>query len=220
MKKLISMVALSLGLSCCVVKAQQFTGTNVPNTQPYTANVQSFTTTGANTWTAPAGINWVQVFLCGAGGGGGGGGKQISGTAISGGGGGGGGFCNTWLFKASDVGASQTVTIGTIGTFGVAASTNTTAGGNAGGGGNTTFGSLATAFGGGGGAGGQLNAASGGGGGGIGVAVQRHALVAHRLADEGQGDGAAAKVGLVLHLVVRDHHRDAEFASDVKGLLQ
>lgn len=125
-------------------------------------NDQIFTANG--TWTAPAGITVVRVYGCGGGGGGGSGATTVSATAISGGAGGGGAVCFEKWFKASDVGASQTVTIGTQGSVGAAVSTATTNGNNGGSGGNTTFGSLVTFFGGGGGGGGRTAGANSTGG--------------------------------------------------------
>jgi hypothetical protein len=113
-------------------------------------NVQAFSSSG--TWTAPVGINQVLVIAIGAGGGGGGG-NNGGGTGTSGGSGGSGGNRVACSFKASDCGASQTITIGASG----AAGTATTGGGD---GGNTTFGSLLTAFG---GRGGGLGYIGGGG---------------------------------------------------------
>jgi hypothetical protein len=118
-------------------------------------NYQVFITTGS--WTAPAAsiaspnsIVFVQVW-----GGGGAGGGSTSGQ--SGTGGGGGGY-NQAYFRLSDLGTSETVTIGAGGT-GVSQ-----AAGNVGG--NTTFGSKLTSYGGG---GGSHNNGGGGGGGNTGV---------------------------------------------------
>ncbi|MNT01170.1 hypothetical protein D3C72_1356240 [compost metagenome] len=59
-----------------------------------------------------------------------------------------------------------------------------------------------------------------GGAGRVRVAVERHALVLHGLADKGQGYLALAKIGLPLHLVVRQHHRHVELAADAEGLVE
>lgn len=112
-------------------------------------NVQTFTSAGSNTWTKPSGYAaGSRVFLQAWGAGGGGG--RGSGVA----GGGGGGYNERWLLL-SDMGATETVTIGT---GGAARTTNGT--GNDGT--NTTVGSLLTAYAGsgGGGGGGQLSAGS------------------------------------------------------------
>ncbi len=101
------------------------------------------------TWTKPTGLKYIDVQLWGAGGSGG--------SDNTRGAGGGGGAYNTKRFFTSELGATETVTIGAGG----AAATG--AAGNAGG--NTTFGSLLTAYGGGGGGAGA--GVGGGGGGGI-----------------------------------------------------
>lgn len=144
--------------------AGKLLGTNgVTATWDYPYDYQVFTTTGANTWTKPSnlvGTEMVFVQLWGAGGGG------ASANAANNkahGGGGGGGYKQAY-FRASDLGATVTVTIGTGGSGGTGGADNATAGGN------STFGSLATAYGGGkGGAGGAANGAGGGGGGGLSV---------------------------------------------------
>ena len=105
---------------------------------PAGATLNEFT--GSGTWTKPSGANFVLVEAWGAGGGGAGGGVGASGSARRGGAGGGGGAYNYRLFKASDLAATVTVTIGAGG----AASSD---------GGDTTFGSLLTAYGGNGGSG-------------------------------------------------------------------
>ena len=102
------------------------------------------------TWTKDTGLKRIHVQAWGGGGGG-------SNNATDGGGGG-GGFSEKW-FEASELGATETVTIGAGGATG---------GGD---GGNTTFGSLLTAYGGeggsvsaGGNAGGPLQAGATGSG--------------------------------------------------------
>lgn len=101
-------------------------------------NVQVFT--GSGTYTPTVGMQ--QCLVISTGGGGGGGGADGGGGDCGGGSGGGAGATCIELFAASDIGASQTVTIGAAGTAGA----NT--GGNGGNGGNTTFGALHTAGGG------------------------------------------------------------------------
>ncbi|HEY1244707.1 MAG TPA: hypothetical protein VGF29_07730 [Hyphomicrobiaceae bacterium] len=109
--------------------------------------VQSFTTSGANTYTPTANMVFALVFSTGAGGGGGGADANDGGSTAGGAGGAAGGTCIE-LFTAAQIGASQTVTVGAKGTGGAA---STGANGTAGG--NTTFGALHTATGGGLGAG-------------------------------------------------------------------
>lgn len=130
---------------------------------PSPSRITVFTTNG--TYVPTSGAKITKVFGCGGGGGGGGGALEVSGTAASGGAGGGGAYCFKMQFRTSDLGASQTITIGAAGTAGVAATSNTTAGGNGGNGGETSFGSLLVGYAGGGGQGGQLLAAVSVGGG-------------------------------------------------------
>ncbi len=137
--------------------------------QAYTTesvDVQTFTIAGANTWTKPTGAKAVYVICVGGGGGGGGGTGGAAGTArIGGGGGGGGARAERWL-SASDLGATETATVGAGGNAGNggvsggAAATNGTAGGN------STFGAYLTCYGGGYGKGAVAATASAGGGGG------------------------------------------------------
>lgn len=96
---------------------------------------QAFTASGS--WTKPSGLSGNELVLIqawGAGGSGGGITGSFSGNGWPAGGGGGAFAQQT--FKASQLGSSETVTVGAGGTAGVA-------------GGNTTFGSLLTAYGGG-----------------------------------------------------------------------
>lgn len=106
-------------------------------------DIQIFTSTGANTWTKPSGAVAVEVLLWG------GGGAGANGDTSNGGAGGGGGQYIRWIFPASSLGSTETVTIGAGGTSAFSD------------GSNSTFGTHLTAYGGGGAGGGQ---ASGGGG--------------------------------------------------------
>ena len=65
-------------------------------------NIQTFTSTGANTYTPTAGTVYCDIMLIGAGGGGGGTDTSASAT---GGGGGSGGFCRSFLPIATVIGA-------------------------------------------------------------------------------------------------------------------
>ena len=124
-----------------------------PSTLPV-IDYQVFTASG--TWTKPsiAGSNALVVVEAWGAGGGGGSGDNTNSRA----GGGGGGVYITKVFKASSLGATETVTIGTGGAAGTV-------------GGNTTLGSLLTAYGGGAGATQSGAGASGGGGGAGGLSV-------------------------------------------------
>ncbi len=104
--------------------------------------IQTFTANGTYTPSA----RMVQCLVISTGAGGGGGGADGDGSSAYGGGGGGAGGTCIELFTATQIGASQSVTVGTAGTAGV------DTGGTGGTGGNTTFGSLHTASGGTGGA--------------------------------------------------------------------
>lgn len=132
-------------------------GTNFQMQTPAsTLDVQTFTSTGANTWTKP---NWGTVARVQIWAGGGSGGQGVVNRSA---GGGGGGAYNEAIFALSSLGATETVTIGAGGAAQSSADTD----GNVGG--NTTFGSLLSAFGGGGGGNGS-GAGDGGGGGGGGI---------------------------------------------------
>lgn len=122
------------------------------------ANRQVFTATGAGTWTKPASGTVARVRVWG---GGGSGGKGSAGDEAGAGGGGGG--CTEKWFLLSDLGATESVSVGA---GGAAQNTSATAGnvGN-----NSTFGTsgtLVTGYGGGGGGLGGSGGARGGGGGG------------------------------------------------------
>ncbi len=72
-----------------------------------TVYYQEFTTVGLSTWTAPDGITLVYVEVIG---GGGGGGVAKGGTTPNAGGGGGGAFASR-LYRASELGATETVSV-------------------------------------------------------------------------------------------------------------
>lgn len=127
----------------------------LPTMQTY-ANVdfQSFDASG--TWTKPTGYGANSAVRIQAWGAGASGGRAGAGD---GGGGGGGGACIERWMVLSELGATETVTIGAGGIAQTVDNSNGAAGGN------TTFGALVTAYGGGGG-GGNLAGGGGGGGGG------------------------------------------------------
>src|SRR6266545_6512497 len=102
------------------------------------ADVKTYTATGTSTWTKPFGARVVKAICIGAAGGGGGGRGSTAGTNRQGGSGGGGGAIAEGTFNASDLGATETITVGTGGTAGPGGSS---ADGTAGGvGGNSSFG--------------------------------------------------------------------------------
>jgi hypothetical protein len=148
--------------------------------------MQVFTSSG--TYTPSTGMHKCIVFSTGGGGGGGGADSDDgSNDTTAGGGGGAGGTCIE-IFNATDIGASQTVTIGAAGTAGAAAA------GTGGTGGTTTFGSLHSAAGGAGGVGADNTSTSNLGGGGAG-GVATNGLI--NISGGGGGTGATS-VGAVL----------------------
>lgn len=116
----------------------------IGNSSPAAAvNVQTFTSTGANTWTKPSAGNWALVEMWGAGGSGS---REPSGAVD---GGGGGGYLQ-FLVPLSALNSSETVTVGAGGL----GKTGSNQAGSAGG--NTTF-TIAGVI------GAQTNGGSGGG---------------------------------------------------------
>lgn len=131
------------------IDANENTILNLP--VPAASDFQEFTTSG--TWTKPAGAQFVMVEAWGAGGGGGSGRRGGNSNNPNSSSGGGGGSYTQRLFKAGDIGATETITVGAGGNGGAVITTNDTQGQNGSDGGNTSFGSLLVAYGGGGGSG-------------------------------------------------------------------
>ena len=92
---------------------------------PGLPNIQVFSSSG--TWTKPAGLRAALVQVQGGGGGGGGCDSTVSNQSEGGPGGAGGYSCK--LFQASELSATETVTVGALGAGGVAGQNNGSAGG-------------------------------------------------------------------------------------------
>ena len=124
--------------------------------------------TESGSWTVPANVTSVDVFLMG-GGGGAGGNLTYDSSYTSFGGGGGAGRLKKQQLTVTP-GQSITVTIGAGGTAGVDRTGTGSSGGVGSNGGSTSFGTLLSATGGNGGGGGSTPASGGGGDGGAGSA--------------------------------------------------
>ena len=146
-----SNIRLGVGSDAQVLAADSTQASGLKWTTLIAPTVKVFTANG--TYTPPAGLKAAYVMVKAAGGGGGGT------TTAARGGGGGEGETGWRLLTAAQIGASQTITIGT---GGAAITANTNANGNNGG--TSSFGSLLTAVGGIGGTAGNNGGAGGVGG--------------------------------------------------------
>jgi hypothetical protein len=148
-----------------IVTCIAITGTDATSwdVQHFGCDVQSFTANG--TWTKRPGVRIVEV-TCWPGGGGGGAGRQgAAGTIRCGGGGGASGSPVVRRYLASELAATESLTVGVGGTPGASTTVNDTNGNNGVTGGNTTFSAglnLCRAVGGGGGLGGTNALGTGG----------------------------------------------------------
>lgn len=133
------------------VTVTTLTATNSYGSYRY-RSVQTFSTSGAFTWTKPAGINYIHVQLIGGGGSGGGAGAGV----WNAGGGGAGGLCEHWYIVLTATPSFS----GTVGAGGAQVAANTIGNDGA----STTFGPLTSGGGTGGSRGGLQNAYGGPGG--------------------------------------------------------
>ena len=126
------------------VKATRFIGdgSQLTNLPIQNADVQVFTTPGANTWTKPANAKIVYLFAIGGGQGGGSGRRGATSSTRGGGRGGKAGYAGASWFIASSLGSTEAVTVGAGGAGGTAVSVDSTNGNGGAGGGATSFGSL------------------------------------------------------------------------------
>jgi len=137
-------VGSGVTISAGIVSATEFRGNGAnltgisATTDGELRSVQYYTSAGSATWTKPAGLKRVRVYVTGGGGGG-----ALEGTTTASGGGAGGTAIK--LIETASLGATETVTVGAAG---AARSGTSGSGGN---GGTSSFGSHCSATGGGGG---------------------------------------------------------------------
>lgn len=112
---------------------------------PTVVNWQYFDTPGATTWTKPAGAFLVRVICVGGGSGGGSGMRRATGLARGGGAGGAAGAVTDVTYAASQLGATEPLTVGAGGAGGIAVVANDTAGFPGIQGGDTFFGGTTAA---------------------------------------------------------------------------
>ena len=165
--------------------------------------VDAYTTAGTPTWTKPVGAVRCDVIVISAGAGGGSGRRGAAASIRAGGGGGAGGMRVFGQFLASDLGATETVTVGTAGAGGTAVTVDSTSGVDGGAGGLSGFGATGvgrwlTAHGPNGGTGGLAGATTGGGaaapGGSIGAAASATGA-AGTTANNATGKGSSLTAG-------------------------
>jgi len=112
------------------------------------ADIQEFTSTGSSTWTKPSGAKLVYILVYGGGSGGGSGRRRATASsstaAFGGGGGASGGRTELWI-PATELGATETVTVGAGGTGGAAITVDDTNGASGAAGQNSSVGSWITA---------------------------------------------------------------------------
>jgi hypothetical protein len=178
--------------------------TVIPANNPATQGSTSGSGTGATfvitwvainqTYTPTSGMKLVRVCALGPGAGGGSGALEAASTAASGGAGGGGGALIAGTFTATQIGASQTITLGVGSNGGTPPTTNTTAGASGTLPSYTFFGTLLKAGEGYEGTGGQLGAVVSTGGAGSGYQPGFQGTGSYGGASGGAGNGGGAPV--------------------------
>jgi hypothetical protein len=147
----------------------------------FVSDVQVYTS-GSGTWTRPAAGLFVDVIMYG-GGGGGGSGRKAVGVSVPGGSGGGAGGHSRFTFRRTDLGITESYSVGTGGAGGTSVSSANTNGNDGTSGGDSTFGTKLIAAGGSPGRGGAAIGSQTGGTGGAGM---------HKGGDGQTNDGSCA----------------------------